>query len=116
MVDDVHNYEYTFRHALKRLTSRRLTLSFLLMRSKALLFPNVEFCLFLGDIIRDPNNVGHMSVECDAKILDDKDFKTKLYNQIGFLKMFSRSLDDYLTHAYLIELQPSAIRYMKPGT
>ncbi|NIM45043.1 MAG: hypothetical protein GTN80_04330 [Nitrososphaeria archaeon] len=54
----------------------------------------MEFCLFLGDIIRDPNNVGHMSVECDAKILDDKDFKIKLDNQIGFLKMFNRSLDN----------------------
>jgi uncharacterized pyridoxamine 5'-phosphate oxidase family protein len=78
--------------------------------------PRTEFCLVLGDITRDPSKVGYVRVTCNAHEIQDENFKKKLYNQIGFLKMFNKTLADFLTNAILLELKPSAVKYMAPGT
>jgi uncharacterized pyridoxamine 5'-phosphate oxidase family protein len=75
-----------------------------------------EFCLEIGDIMKDYSGVGYVRVECTAEILDDKKLRTRLYNEIDFIRRLYENLDDYLMRARTIKLTPKVIRYMAPDS
>ena len=66
--------------------------------------PKTEFCLFLGESA--PPQTRYARVRCNARIVEDKDVKAKIYNQIDFIKRYYQSPDD--PRLTLIELQPLA--------
>jgi uncharacterized pyridoxamine 5'-phosphate oxidase family protein len=75
-----------------------------------------SFCLELGNIMSDYSGAGYVRVECEAEILDDKGFRTKLYKDLDFIKRYYDSLDDYLARGRIIKLKPVVIRYMAPDS
>lgn len=72
--------------------------------------PKTEFCLLLEKDERK----GTLRAECEARIVEDKDIKTDVYNNISFAKEFWKSPED--PNYTLIRLQPNAFEYMKPGS
>ena len=72
--------------------------------------PKTEFCLLLEKDERK----GTVRVECAAKIVENKDVKTDVYNNISFTKEFWRSPED--PNYTVIELKPISFEYMKPGS
>jgi len=72
--------------------------------------PKAEFCLLL----EKGESKGTLRAECSAKIVMDKGVKADVYNKVAFLKEFWKSPED--PGYTLVELQPSAFEYMKPGT
>ena len=72
--------------------------------------PKTEFCLMLEKNERK----GTIRAECEARIVENKDIKADVYNNISFAKEFWKSPED--PNYTLIWLQPSAFEYMKPGT
>jgi len=72
--------------------------------------PKAEFCLLL----EKGESKGTLRAECSAKIVMDKGVKADVYHKVAFLKEFWKSPED-LGYT-LVELQPSAFEYMKPGT
>jgi len=73
-------------------------------------YPKTEFCLLLEKDERK----GTIRAECEAKIIEDKDVKADVYNNISFAKEFWESPED--PNFTLIGLQPIAFEYMKPGS
>jgi uncharacterized pyridoxamine 5'-phosphate oxidase family protein len=72
--------------------------------------PKAEFCLMLEKEERK----GTIRGECEARIVENKDVKAEVYNNISFAKEFWRSSED--PNYTLIWLQPKAFEYMKPGS
>lgn len=72
--------------------------------------PKTEFCLLL----EKDGRKGTIRVECAAKIVENKDVKTDVYNNISFAKEFWRSPED--PNYTVIELKPIRFAYMKPGS
>jgi uncharacterized pyridoxamine 5'-phosphate oxidase family protein len=72
--------------------------------------PKTEFCLLLEKDERK----GTMRAECEARIVENKDIKADVYNNISFAKEFWKSPED--PNYTLIWLQPNAFEYMKPGS
>jgi uncharacterized pyridoxamine 5'-phosphate oxidase family protein len=72
--------------------------------------PKIEFCLMLEREERK----GTIRAECEARIVENKDIKADVYNNISFAKEFWKSPED-LSYT-LIRLQPNAFEYMKPGS
>jgi uncharacterized pyridoxamine 5'-phosphate oxidase family protein len=72
--------------------------------------PKIEFCLMLE---RDERK-GTIRAECEARIVENKDIKAEVYNNISFAKEFWKSPED--PNYTLIRLQPNAFEYMKPGS
>ena len=72
--------------------------------------PKTEFCLLLEKDERK----GTLRAECEARIVEDKDIKADVYNNISFAKEFWKSPED--PNYTLIRLQPNAFEYMKPGS
>ena len=64
--------------------------------------PRVEFCLFMGKSA--PLDKRYARVRCSAQVIDDKEIKAKLLEQIDFIKYYNQSPDD--PDYFLIELQP----------
>jgi uncharacterized pyridoxamine 5'-phosphate oxidase family protein len=69
-----------------------------------------EFCLLL----EKDDRKGTIRAECKATIIEDKDVKADVYNNISFAKEFWKSPED--PSFTLIGLQPIAFEYMKPGS
>lgn len=72
--------------------------------------PKIEFCLMLEREERK----GTIRAECEARIVENKDIKADVYNNISFAKEFWESPED--PNYTLIRLQPEAFEYMKPGS
>ncbi|MDH5376203.1 MAG: pyridoxamine 5'-phosphate oxidase family protein [Candidatus Bathyarchaeota archaeon] len=72
--------------------------------------PRTEFCLLLEKSGRK----GTIRTECEAQIVEDKDVKADVYNNVSFAKEFWTSSED--PNYALIELQPTSFEYMKPGS
>jgi uncharacterized pyridoxamine 5'-phosphate oxidase family protein len=72
--------------------------------------PKTEFCLLLEKEERK----GTIRAECEATIVENKDIKADVYNNIFFAKEFWKSPED--PNYTLIWLQPNAFEYMKPGS
>ena len=72
--------------------------------------PKTEFCLLLEKDERQ----GTIRAECEARIVENKDIKADVYNNISFAKEFWKSPED--PNYTLIWLQPNAFEYMKPGS
>ena len=72
--------------------------------------PKTEFCLMLEREERK----GTIRAECEARIVENKDIKADVYNNISFAKEFWESPED--PNYTLIRLQPEAFEYMKPGS
>ena len=72
--------------------------------------PKTEFCL----LIEEDRKSGSLRVECKAKIIEDVDFKTIIYNQVEEWWEFYDSPND--PRFTLIELKPTFFIYNKPGT
>lgn len=72
--------------------------------------PRTEFCLLLEKGERK----GTIRAECEAQIVEDKDVKADVYNNVSFAKEFWTSSED--PNYALIELQPTSFEYMKPGS
>lgn len=64
--------------------------------------PQVEFCLFMGTSA--PLDKRYARVRCNAQVIDEKEIKAKLLEQIDFIKCYNQSPDD--PDYFLIELQP----------
>jgi uncharacterized pyridoxamine 5'-phosphate oxidase family protein len=71
--------------------------------------PKTEFCLMLEKDERK----GTIRAECETRIVENKDIKADVYNNISFAKEFWKSPED--PNYTLIWLQPNAFEYMKPG-
>jgi len=69
-----------------------------------------EFCLLLEKDERK----GTIRTECEATIIEDKDVKADIYNNISFAKEFWKSPEAH--NFTVIGLQPIAFEYMKPGS
>ncbi|MGD8565607.1 MAG: pyridoxamine 5'-phosphate oxidase family protein [Candidatus Bathyarchaeota archaeon] len=69
-----------------------------------------EFCLLLEKDERK----GTLRAECIAQIIEDKDIKTDVFNNISFAKEFWNSSNDP-TYT-VIKLKPISFEYMKPET
>ena len=69
-----------------------------------------EFCL----VLEKDERKGTIRAECEATIVENKDIKADVYNNISFAKEFWKSPED--PNYTLIELQPNAFEYMKPGS
>jgi uncharacterized pyridoxamine 5'-phosphate oxidase family protein len=72
--------------------------------------PKTEFCLLLEKEERK----GTIRAECEATIVENKDIKADVYNNISFAKEFWKSPED--PNYTLIRLQPDAFEYMKPSS
>ena len=72
--------------------------------------PKTEFCL----LVEKDERKGTIRVECVAKIVENKDVKTDVYNNISFAKEFWRGPED--PNYTVIELKPISLEYMKPGS
>jgi uncharacterized pyridoxamine 5'-phosphate oxidase family protein len=72
--------------------------------------PKTEFCLLLEKDERK----GTIRAECEARIVENKDIKADVYNNISFAKEFWKSPED--PNFTLILLQPNTFEYMKPGS
>lgn len=72
--------------------------------------PRTEFCLLL----EKGGRKGTIRAECEAQIVEDKDVKADVYNNVSFAKEFWASSED--PSYALIELQPTSFEYMKPGS
>jgi len=72
--------------------------------------PKTEFCLMLEKEERK----GTIRAECEARIVENKDIKAEVYNNISFAKEFWKSPED--PNYTLIWLQPNVFEYMKPGS
>jgi len=72
--------------------------------------PKTEFCL----LIEKENKSGSLRVECRAKIIEDVDLKTIMYNRVEEWWEFYDSPND--PRYTLIELKPTFFIYNKPGT
>ena len=72
--------------------------------------PKTEFCLLLEKGERK----GTIRAECVVQIVEDKDVKADVYNNVSFAKEFWTSSED--PNYTLIELQPTSFEYMKPGS
>lgn len=72
--------------------------------------PKIEFCLMLEREERK----GTIRAECEARIVENKDIKADVYNNISFAKEFWESPED--PNYTLIRLQPEAFEYMKLGS
>ncbi len=72
--------------------------------------PKTEFCL----LFEKDERKGTIRVECAAKIVENKNVKTDVYNNISFAKEFWRSPED--PSYTVIELKPISFEYMKPGS
>jgi uncharacterized pyridoxamine 5'-phosphate oxidase family protein len=64
--------------------------------------PKVEFCMFMGKSA--PSDKMYARVRCNAKVIDEKEIKEKLLEQIDFIKSYNQSSDD--PDYFLIELHP----------
>ncbi len=69
-----------------------------------------EICLLL----EEKGSKGTLRAECLAKLVQDKNVRNYVYRNISFSKEFWTSPED--PNFTLIELQPIAFEYMKPGT
>ena len=69
-----------------------------------------EFCLLLEKDERK----GTVRAECFAQIVEDKDVKADVFNNISFAKEFWKSPDD--PNYTVIKLKPISFEYMKPET
>jgi uncharacterized pyridoxamine 5'-phosphate oxidase family protein len=78
--------------------------------------PKTEICSLQGMETGDPRNIGFVRLECDTEIVNDKEVKSKVYENSMFLKMFNPTLENYLEHGILVEIQPRKLKYMKQGT
>ena len=72
--------------------------------------PKTEFCLMLEKGERK----GTIRAECEARIVENKDIKADVYNNISFAKEFWKNPED--PNYTLIWLQPKTFEIMKPGT
>ena len=72
--------------------------------------PKIEFCLMLEREERK----GTIRAECEARIVENKDIKAGVYNNMSFAKEFWESPED--PNYTLIRLQPEAFEYMKLGS
>jgi uncharacterized pyridoxamine 5'-phosphate oxidase family protein len=72
--------------------------------------PRTEFCLLLEESGRK----GTIRAECMVQIVEDKDVKADVYSNVSFAKEFWTSSED--PNYALIELQPTSLEYMKPGS
>lgn len=72
--------------------------------------PKMEFCL----IFEKEERKGTIRAECSATIVEDKDLKAAVYNNVSFAKEFWGSPQD--PNYTLIELQPKTFEYLRPGT
>ena len=72
--------------------------------------PRTEFCLLL----EKGGRKGTIRAECVVQIVEDKDVKADVYNNVSFAKEFWTSSED--PNYTLIELQPTSFEYMKPGS
>ena len=68
-----------------------------------------EFCLLL----EEKESKGTLRAECIAKLIEDKNAKNYVYHNISFSNEFWKNPED--PDFTLIELQPVAFEYMKPG-
>ena len=69
-----------------------------------------EFCLLLEKNERQ----GTIRAECEARIVENKEIKADVYNNISFAKEFWKSPED--PNYTLIWLQPNAFEYTKLGS
>ena len=69
-----------------------------------------EFCLLL----EKDESKGTVRAECVAQIVEDKDVKADVFNNISFAKEFWKSPDD--PSYTVIKLKPISFQYMKPET
>ena len=72
--------------------------------------PKTEFCL----LIEKEDKSGSLRVECRAKIIEDVDLKTVMYNRVEEWWEFYDSPND--PRFTLIELKPTFFIFNKPGT
>ena len=69
-----------------------------------------EFCL----LFEKGDRKGTVRAECVAQIVEDKDVKGDVFNNISFAKEFWKSPDD--PNYIVIKLKPISFEYMKPET
>ncbi len=72
--------------------------------------PKVEFCLLL----EEGEHKGSLRAECLAKVVEDRTLKTQVFSRVSFIKEFFPTPD--APGFALIELQPTALEYMRPGS
>lgn len=70
-----------------------------------------EFCLYLD---QGEQKVGYIRGQCDVNIVEDKDTKKQLADQMPFFKQFWKEYDD--PGYTLLQFDLKKIEYMKPGT
>ena len=71
--------------------------------------PNIEFCHLLK---KDPDT-GYIRANGIAKIIQDRDTKEELANQVDYFKSYWKGVDD--PNYTLLEIEITEIEYMKPG-
>ena len=70
--------------------------------------PKIEFCF----LIEKEERKGTIRAECTAKIVEDLNIKTTVFNKISFMKEFFETPSD--SNYTLIEFNPIKFEYMKP--
>ena len=69
------------------------------------------FCLYLD---QGEQKVGYIRGQCDVNIIEDKDTKKQLADQMPFFKQFWKGYDD--PEYTLLQFDLKEIEYMRPGS
>ena len=72
--------------------------------------PEIEFCF----LIKKGEKKGTIRAECTAKIVEDLNIKTTVFNEVSFMKEFFETPSD--PNYTLVELNPIKFEYMKPDS
>lgn len=70
--------------------------------------PKIEFC----SLFEEEEQKGTIRAECTAKIVEDLNIKTTVFNKIPFMKEFFETPSD--PGYALVELNPIKFEYMRP--
>ena len=70
-----------------------------------------EFCLY---IVQDEHNAGYIRGQCVVNIIEDKDTKQQLADQMPFFRQFWKGHDD--PRYTLLQFDMKEIEFLKPGS
>ncbi len=71
----------------------------------------VEFCLYID---QSEQKVGYIRGQCDVNIIEDKETRKQLADQMPYFKQFWQGYDD--PEYTLLQFSLKEIEYIKPGT